>query len=403
MTIGYLVPGFSSHDDDWCIPALLSHVAQAAESHTVHVFALRWPSYVRTYAVREAAVHALGGVGEAAASTASPTLPRLSAARRSRAPGLWLRALRAIRQQHARTPFDVLHAFWADEPGFVAVLAGKLLRIPVVVSIAGGELVSLPDIGYGIQRLPGRRSLVRWVLSHAQAISAGSSALIDLARETMGSRIADSLTLAPLGIDTSRFAPTSGDESPRPPVILNVGSLYPVKQQSLALRVLASVPEVQMVIAGEGPLRSDLLSLGDELGVTDRLTLAGHVAHDAMPALYRASTLLLQTSRHESQGMAVLEAAACGVPVVGTPVGVLPDLGPTGSTVEALANIINGLVADSARRKQLASTTCARVHADYSLSAAGTRFQTVYSRLVPSRARKTAGLEAGRPVHERRP
>src|SRR4029077_12484140 len=139
MKIALVVPGFSAHEQDWCIPALLNYARTLALQAEVHVFTLRWPERGGTYPVFGASVHALEGRKRLGVKVFS----------------LWARALRAISDEHRRSPFDVLHAFWADEPGWVAAWAGGRLGIPVLLSLAGGELVGLRDIGYGLQLLPG--------------------------------------------------------------------------------------------------------------------------------------------------------------------------------------------------------------------------------------------------------
>src|SRR6185312_9234488 len=91
--------------------------------------------------------------------------------------GLWQRTIAAIRAEHRRQRFDVLHAFWATESGLLAALAGRLLRVPTLVSLAGGELVALRDIDYGDQRVAWERLKVRLALRLASAVSAGSTYL----------------------------------------------------------------------------------------------------------------------------------------------------------------------------------------------------------------------------------
>src|SRR5690606_30167599 len=76
---------------------------------------------------------------------------------------LWWDALRLVERLHRQQPFDVLHAMWADETGLLAAWAGRLLGIPIIVSILGGELVGLRDIDYGLQR----SRFSRWVVGQA--------------------------------------------------------------------------------------------------------------------------------------------------------------------------------------------------------------------------------------------
>ncbi|MGH2522781.1 MAG: glycosyltransferase family 4 protein, partial [Anaerolineales bacterium] len=186
MKIGLVLPGFSADEQDWCIPALLNYVHTLAVRAEVHVFTLRWPERGGKYQVFGATVHALDG------------RKRMGV----RVLNLWVRALRAMEAEHQRRPFDLLHAFWADEPGWLAAWAGARLDVPVVISLAGGELVGLRDIGYGLQLLRGRGPLIRWSLRRAARVTAGSNYLCKLARDHLPRSQWSKITYAPLGVDT---------------------------------------------------------------------------------------------------------------------------------------------------------------------------------------------------------
>ncbi len=342
MKVAIIVPGFSAHERDWCIPALSDFVRVASAQTDAHVFTLRWPERAETYRVFGATAHALGGREHLGA----------------RAFGLWARAFKAIADEHHHAPFDVLHAFWADEPGWVAAFAGRRLGIPVVISLAGGELIKMKDIGYGAQLLPGRGALIDWAMRSAVCVTAGSDTMVEIARRRLGKWERGRLKKAPLGVDTDVFKPTWERVAPatiartgtarekhatRSHVsqrVLNVGSLTPVKDQATLLRAVARAPDVSLKIVGAGPLRGELQRLAAELGIADRVRFAGEIDHGQMPAVYHAADLFVQSSRHEAQGMAALEAAVCGLPVIGTAVGVLPEVGQAVKDEEEMAEAI---------------------------------------------------------------
>src|SRR5262249_18357716 len=154
----------------------------------VRVIALRYPYRRRRYTVDGVDTVALGG----------------ALSRRAASLDLWRATVRFIGEEHKRKPFDVLHAFWATESGRLAALAGRLLRIPTLVSLAGGELVALRDIDYGDQRLPWERIKVATALRLAGAISAGSRLLAATAESHVPGR---RVHVAPLGVDVDLFSP----------------------------------------------------------------------------------------------------------------------------------------------------------------------------------------------------
>jgi glycosyltransferase involved in cell wall biosynthesis len=145
----------------------------------------------------------------------------------------------------------------------------------------------------------------------------------------------------PWHVDDDDDDDLDAEEAPEPPPfvgahphLLAVGSLIPVKNHALLLRAFARIEarDATLEIVGDGPLLGDLKKLAADLGITDRVTFAGHVPHDKMPDVYRRADLHILTSRHEGFGLVVIEAAACGVPTIGFNVGVLEEMAPAWGT-----------------------------------------------------------------------
>ncbi len=394
MRIALITPGFSASEADWCVPALLDLVRVLAELDEVTVFSLRYPHSRGAYAVHGATVLPTGGAQRAGWR---------------RLPILW-RTLARIRRAHRERPFDLLHALWAHEPGFLAVLAGRLLRLPVVVSILGGELADLPDLDYGGDRGRVNRWLVARALAGADLVTTGSRWLA----EEVASRVPPAkLRRQPLGVDFDRFRPYSPSSETLPrkiprltgnPSLLQVASLSPVKDQAILLGALARIvdryPRAHLHLVGEGELDDELEGLAGELGIAERVVLHGAVDHGRLAGYYQQADLYVQSSRFESQGMAVLEAVACGCPVVGTSVGVLPELGERGGTAEAgtaeaaelgtakpgdavtLADAMHAVLRDQDLCDQLRAAQAAAVRA-YELRAGVARWRGLYRSLSP--------------------
>jgi glycosyltransferase involved in cell wall biosynthesis len=322
MKVGLVVPGFSSDVDDWCIPVLVDVVRELSRQADVHVFALRYPHRRDRYRAHGATVHSLGG---AEAHGLRRLQPLASA---------WYHIL----AEHRRGPFVVLHGLWADEPGFTAVAIARVLHIPSVVSIMGGELVAIPDIQYGGSLSRANRLLLSRSLTGADRVTAGSGQglalarhFLSAARSTRGGRL-DAERLV-WGVDSHLF---QGDGPARDLAgarrVLHVGSLVPVKDQVMLLQAIARVrtalPCVHLHVVGDGPLRPRLIELAESLGLAANVTFHGSVERRELGAYYRAADLVVVSSRHEAQSAVVLEATLCGTPVVGTAVGLVADLAP---------------------------------------------------------------------------
>jgi len=368
MNVGILIPGFSANEQDWCIPVYLNLVRMMARTDNIRVFTLRYPPRRDMYSIFGARVFAIGGRYDTAGV------------------GRWLLLLRAIREvirQHRAQPFNILHAIWADETGFAAWVAGRLLGVPVVVSVAGGELARLP--GYGLQSGRISRWLVAQALTCPDVVIAPCHYAADLIEDT--NLHPQRLEIVPLGVDTALFSPSSVRANEKR--LLAVGSLTRVKGHDRLLQALACIPGASLDIAGDGPLLPELRALVGSLGIGDRVQFRGAVAHDALPDLYRSAALHVLTSRHEAFGMVVAEAAACGIPTVGFALGVLNEFANAGAgiavqpgNVDALAAEIRALLDDAARRSLMGLRARSLAEARYSLESMVGGIRGVYANVL---------------------
>jgi glycosyltransferase involved in cell wall biosynthesis len=366
MKIGLVLPGFSSNERDWCIPALLDFVRGLATVHTVHVFALEYPYRRDIYSVYGATVHSMNGKNRG----------------KRHAPRLWFDTLSAIRTEHRRAPFGILHAFWVNEPSQIAILAGRALNVPVIVSVAGGELIGLRHIDYGGQLRWIERTMVRWSMRAADCVTVGSRYL-----QTIAASWRENVCVVPLGVDVNLFSPSQRSGSKQPIKILNVGSLIPVKGQRQLLRAFAQFAphDACLEIVGSGTLEKHLRGEASSLRIADRVEISRTVAHDELAQKYRAADLFVQASLHEAQGMAVLEAAACGKPIVATPVGVVPELADSGGAIAARGFGVDDLAAAMASaleaRTRLGRRACEIVERDFALEATWRRWMKLYQQM----------------------
>jgi glycogen(starch) synthase len=389
VKIGLIVPGFSADERDWCIPAHLNLARSFALSHHVHVFALRYPHRRDVYPVRGVTVHSFNGEGSRGLESAH----------------LWATALDAILGEHRTLPFDVLHSIFGGEAGFVTVLAARRLGVPSVVSLVGGELVGMPDIGYG-QALKWRQRMLNQIaLRFADRLLGGSRGMTELARTQVPANRRERIQTLPLGVDTLMFSPApvspprhgnGENDQPFSPFskggvkgsvnILNVGSLIEVKDHATLLHATAKLaqelPNVCLSIIGAGRLESQLRALASNLEIADRVCFVGAVAHDQLPEWYRRTDLFVQSSRHEGEGMAVLEAGASGVPIAGTDVGVLSDLAVCGAAIAVPPGDANalarGMYSALASRAALGTQVLEFVEREYNLENIGERLVELY-------------------------
>ncbi len=178
---------------------------------------------------------------------------------------------------------------------------------------------------------------------------------------------ADRVTVIPPGVDPY-FTP-GGTKSPTP-LAVAVGRLVPVKDFPRLVRVMAKVqervPELRLVIVGEGYERDVILGEIRRLGAQDWIELAGRVTHAELRDLYRSAWIAVSASVREGWGMTLTEAAACGTPSVATDIAGHADavaVGRSGllaSTDPELADTMVKVLTDDELRRRLSEGALAR-------------------------------------------
>jgi len=134
--------------------------------------------------------------------------------------------------------------------------------------------------------------------------------------------------------------------------VLFAGRLEEIKRVDCLIESLLHLGghlEVRLLIAGDGTLRNDLARLARNLGVESRVNFLGKISHDRLPAYYNAADILALPSKMEGVPMAVLEALACGTPVVASAVGGLPDIVRNGINGRLLRDVTPNTLADGLR------------------------------------------------------
>jgi teichuronic acid biosynthesis glycosyltransferase TuaC len=243
---------------------------------------------------------------------------------------LFLSTLPALLRLRREFRFDVIDAHFVYPEGLAAVLAGWLFRVPVVLTLRGLLPLLIP------YRL--RRPQLRFALRRATRVIAVSESLRqDALRLAPGA----SVRVIENGIDPAVFHPIDRIEARHAlrlakygPLLVSVGTLAERKGFHLVMEAMASLrhryPRLRFAIVGsdgaEGAMGAELRQLAVQLGVGDQVTFAGSRGRDELALWYSAADVFVLASAHEGCPNVVLEALACGTPVVATPVGNVPEL-----------------------------------------------------------------------------
>lgn len=312
IRLALIVPGYPCSEEDPCIPFLRSFAKALQNYCNLTIFALHYPYLRKPYCLDGIFIYPFGGRN----------------VRRVRRIAFHQRVLRTLNQFHALHRFSLTHAFWCDEPGYLATRFAKKNRIPAVVSIIGGELTSFPELQYGGWRGLLNPHRIRFALRNASAITAGTLALVEYTRELSGR---NDISYIPPGVDVHAYPYYPRNASVSPPVkLLFVGNLVPIKQPCAFIQVAENLQRYdinsELHIVGDGPLRTEIQKEAIKKIPSTPIFLHGQQPPLKIPRFYAMSDFLVTTSRFEGGPMVALEAGACGTNVVGYPVGVLPDI-----------------------------------------------------------------------------
>lgn len=229
---------------------------------------------------------------------------------------------------------------YVQSPEMGVPLTFGLMRKPVVLHLHGAANPLVAS-----RYIWARKSIMRHVYARLQKrmitascrVFSVDDAGLRLGGMYLGEEGATSLLLVPICVDTSLFCP--GDRSAAraahglaasDKVVIFVGRLEEAKgieQLVDAFALLAQrTPPTRLVVVGDGSQRGAMEERARGLGVHDRIAFVGWVEHDQLPLLLQATDALVLPSAHEGLPTAVLEALACGIPVVATAVGDVPKL-----------------------------------------------------------------------------
>lgn len=271
-------------------------------------------------------------------------------------------------RDHLSHRYELIHGIWGFPSGFFAVVLGKLLRIPVIVSLQGGEAAYLPEIQYGNMFHPRLRKITLWTCRHARTLTTLTRFQLDALTRFGLER--DDAWVIPHGADPEMFYPVEKPFQP-PFRFLHVGNLTEVKDQKTLLRAFTLIHnqvECELRIVGPDYLNGEIQHFASELGIGDRVAFYGKVSHERLPEHYQWAHFMLHTSMYEGQGVVLAEAAASGVVICGTRVGLIADLEENCAVAvdvgdcRSLAASVMQLITQPHRYRQLQTNALAWAH-----------------------------------------
>ncbi len=264
-------------------------------------------------------------------------------------------AVRDVCAHTAADDFDVIDAHYFYPDGVAAVLLGWHFARPVVVTARGTDITLIPK-----HVVP--RRLITWAAQRASFVVTVSSAL-QSSLERLGVD-PGKISVLRNGVDLDTFRPLDREvERMRLGVngrlLVSVGHLVERKGHDLIIRSLKWLGDCTLLIIGDGPERNRLEVLARATGVAQRVRFIEAVAQAELPRYYSAADALVLASSREGWANVLLEAMACGTPVIASRIDGSTEVVTSAAagvlfaprTAEALASAAAELLGSPPRRK----------------------------------------------------
>ncbi len=275
-----------------------------------------------------------------------------------------------------------VHAHFAHDPALVGMLVGMLTGLPFSFTGHARDLYQIPASSLAARA------------ERATTLVTCCEANVTFIRETLPNSEQIPVEVIHHGVDLDRFTPSEHTDGNDVPALVSVGRLVEKKGFDDLLHALARIDApFSLRIYGDGPLEDELVQLRDELGLAERVEFMGaRDSDEVVAALTDADAFVLtpiQTKDGDRDGIpnVLVEAMACGLPVVTTTAGGITELVDHDvngllcdpEDIEAITRSIGAVVADPELRRRMGAAGRRTVEADYDVKTAAARLETIYS------------------------
>ena len=256
IKVTWITSGFSANENDYGGAAAIHNLARELSQHSeveLTIFSFYYPARKPEYYFYGADVFSFAvPVGRQAEKEEYTRLDKLK---------IWRRCMKKFAEVHQQQKFDLIHAMWANEPGYIATKLSRKFQIPLIVNICGGELAELKEINYGSRLKFWQKKFVDKSFKQASRIVYGSDYILQKIRKYYPDSIIKKSVKISFGADEKLFyckPKRRFDSESRAlgvhPVLINIASAVPVKDHKTlfqAVKILTKIyPGILLKVYG---------------------------------------------------------------------------------------------------------------------------------------------------------
>lgn len=240
----------------------------------------------------------------------------------------WLYLIVSIMLNHIRKPHQLFYSFWGYPAGFIATCLGKILNKPSIIHLQGGDATRIDSLEYGAFYRTFSKKLSAWAYRKTSLLIALTTfQKHDLCRNGINRRV----EIIPYGPDLKMFRFNENKFNGEIVKLIHIGNHTPVKDQKTLLnafsRIVREIDKCRLKFVGYDAFEGELKNYAIQLNIDRYVEFVGPVRYNQIPHFLFDADIMLHTSIYEGQATVISEAAACGVLLAGTRVGLLADLG----------------------------------------------------------------------------
>jgi glycosyltransferase involved in cell wall biosynthesis len=233
-----------------------------------------------------------------------------------------------------KNDYDLTHSFFTVPCGIISFFLKKRFGIPYIISLRGSDVPGYSERFTALYKVI--TPIIKKIWEEANFVYANSQGLAELA---LKSKPEKEIGVIPNGIDVSEFFPDYSQKNPENFTIICVSRITPRKGIRFLIQAFKNIAArydyVRMLIVGDGNEKASLEQLVRSLNLQEKITFTGPILHDKVLEYYQKADIFTLPSHNEGMSNTMLEALACGLPIITT---------DTGGTKELVEDGKNGFI-----------------------------------------------------------